>query len=85
VGLTDEQIADAVARYERERDRYQKLTDFVHEACVRLVGDNAIPATVQSRTKNPDRLKLEFRAFLGVEGAWVMVGVGRAGARRLSG
>jgi ppGpp synthetase/RelA/SpoT-type nucleotidyltranferase len=57
MGLSDAQIDQTVARYERERDRYQKLTDFVHEACVRLVGDNAIPATVQSRTKNPDRLR----------------------------
>lgn len=57
MGLTETQIDQAVARYERERDRYQKLTDFVHEACVQLVGDNAIPATVQSRTKSPDRLK----------------------------
>lgn len=55
--LDDDQIAEAIERYTRERDRYQKLSDFVHEACVRLVADNAIPATVQSRTKDPERLK----------------------------
>lgn len=50
-------IEQAVSRYVRERDRYQKLADFVHEACVRLVSENAIPATVQSRSKDPDRLR----------------------------
>jgi ppGpp synthetase/RelA/SpoT-type nucleotidyltranferase len=57
VALTNEMIEAAVGRYARERDRYQKLTDFVHEACVRLVSENAIPATVQSRTKDPERLR----------------------------
>jgi ppGpp synthetase/RelA/SpoT-type nucleotidyltranferase len=57
MALTDEAITAIINRYERERDRYQKLVDFVHQACVRLVSENAIPATVQSRTKDPARLR----------------------------
>ena len=55
--LSDAEIDEAVSRYVRERDRYQKLTDFVHQACDRIIRENAIPATVQSRSKDPDRLR----------------------------
>jgi ppGpp synthetase/RelA/SpoT-type nucleotidyltranferase len=57
LGLSDAEINEAVSRYVRERDRYQKLTDFVHQACDRIVRENAIPATVQSRSKDPGRLR----------------------------
>lgn len=54
--LSEDDITGAVERYTRERDRFQKLVDFVHLECVALVRENAVPATVQSRTKDPTRL-----------------------------
>lgn len=56
-GLTDETIEAVVERYRRELDRYQKLTDFVAEACREIVKEDGIPATVQWRTKAEDRLQ----------------------------
>lgn len=55
--LTDQQIDEAIARYGREWDRYRKLVEFVAEACRGIVRENAIPATVQWRAKDPGRLR----------------------------
>jgi ppGpp synthetase/RelA/SpoT-type nucleotidyltranferase len=57
VPLTDAQIDEAIARYRREWDRYRKLVEFVAEACRAMVSENAIPATVQWRAKDPGRLR----------------------------
>lgn len=57
MALTEEDIDEALARYAREWDRYQKLVDFVAEACRSIVRENAIPATVQWRAKDPGRLR----------------------------
>lgn len=61
MALSEAQINEAVERYQREQDRYQKLSDFVHGACTRIVQENAIPATVQSRSKDPERLRGKLR------------------------
>jgi ppGpp synthetase/RelA/SpoT-type nucleotidyltranferase len=55
--LTNDMIDGVVNRFEREADRYAKLAAVVAEACRALVRDNAIPATVQWRAKEPDRLR----------------------------
>jgi ppGpp synthetase/RelA/SpoT-type nucleotidyltranferase len=55
--LTDLDIDSAVSRYRREVDRIQKLVDYVAESCRALVRENAIPATVQWRAKDPGRLR----------------------------
>lgn len=54
-------INRAVERYEREADRHQKMVDFIEQACRQLIAENAIPATVQSRTKSPSRLRDKLR------------------------
>jgi ppGpp synthetase/RelA/SpoT-type nucleotidyltranferase len=50
-------IKEAVRRYEREYDRYQKMAEQVHLICRNLVRDNAIRATTQARAKDPSRLE----------------------------
>lgn len=55
--LSNEQIDEALARYGRELDRFQKLVDFVAGACRELMRENAIPATVQWRAKDPQSLR----------------------------
>ncbi len=55
--LTDDIIDQAVQRYWREYDRYAKLSEFVGEACQKLLDANVIRGSVQWRAKNPDRLK----------------------------
>lgn len=50
--ISEQIIADAVNRYERERDRYLKLAMRVADLCrTSIVEDNAIRAQVTSRTK----------------------------------
>jgi ppGpp synthetase/RelA/SpoT-type nucleotidyltranferase len=63
MALDDAAIEAAVDRYRREMDRYAKLVDLVASACRELVSDNAIPATVQSRVKDPDRLRSKLRKY----------------------
>jgi hypothetical protein len=53
--LTNDNIRDAVLRYEREYDRYSKLADVVYERCLRIVDESGVRATVQRRTKKPQR------------------------------
>jgi hypothetical protein len=64
VPLTQEIIAESVARYRRESDRYLKLATFVAEQCRRIVGNNAIRATVQWRAKDPASLDLKLRRYM---------------------
>lgn len=63
MALDDAAIEAAVDRYRREMDRYAKLVELVASACRDLVSDNAIPATVQSRVKDPDRLGSKLRKY----------------------
>ena len=55
--LTDLDIDEAVNRYEREADRYGKLSGLVAEVCRQIVTNDAITATVQWRAKDPNRLR----------------------------
>ena len=59
--LTHELIEEAVERYWREFDRYAKLSEFVGDACRKLLDDNVIRGSVQWRPKNPDRLRLKLQ------------------------
>jgi ppGpp synthetase/RelA/SpoT-type nucleotidyltranferase len=61
--LSDGSIEEAVDRYRREMDRYGKLVELVATACREVINDNAIPATVQSRVKDPDRLRTKLRKY----------------------
>jgi ppGpp synthetase/RelA/SpoT-type nucleotidyltranferase len=63
VPLSDQEIEIAVARYRREADRYSKLVGLVANLCRELIADNAIPATVQSRVKDADRLRGKLRKY----------------------
>jgi ppGpp synthetase/RelA/SpoT-type nucleotidyltranferase len=55
--LSVEDIQNAVLRYEREYDRYEKLTQAVYERCLRIVDESGVRATVQRRTKSPQSLR----------------------------
>lgn len=59
--LSEELIEAAVDRYWREYDRYAKLSEFVGDACRRLLDDNVIRGSVQWRPKNPDRLRAKLK------------------------
>lgn len=61
--LTLEIIADSVARYRREQDRYLKLASFVAEQCRRIIENNAIRATVQWRAKDAASPDLKLRRY----------------------
>ena len=63
MALDDPTIEAAVERYRRETDRYAKLVDLVGSACREMIRDNAIPATVQARVKDPDRLRSKLRKY----------------------
>ncbi len=57
-------IAEAVARYDRERDRYIKLASRVADLCrTAIVEDNAIRAQVTSRTKTVKSFEGKLRRF----------------------
>jgi ppGpp synthetase/RelA/SpoT-type nucleotidyltranferase len=57
-------IQDAVARYDRERDRYLKLASRVADLCrSAIVEDNAIRAQVTSRTKTVRSFEGKLRRF----------------------
>lgn len=63
MALDDARIEAAVDRYRREMDRYSKLVELVASACRELIADNAIPATVQFRVKDPERLRGKLRKY----------------------
>lgn len=62
--LTDTQIAEAVARYEREHDRYVKLADSVYDRCREIVRMISVRATVQRRAKDPEGLRKKLVLFM---------------------
>ena len=56
-------VREAVQAYEDQRDKYKKLVDFVHGKCQGLIRDK-IRATIQSRTKDPERYAVKIRRYL---------------------
>jgi ppGpp synthetase/RelA/SpoT-type nucleotidyltranferase len=64
MALTPAIIEGAVDRYWREFDRYAKLSEFVGEACRKLLDLNVIRGSVQWRAKNPDRLRAKLEKWL---------------------
>jgi ppGpp synthetase/RelA/SpoT-type nucleotidyltranferase len=62
--ISDETIKKAVARYQREYDRYLKLAARVADICrTEVVEGNAIRAQVTSRAKSPKSLDGKLRRF----------------------
>ncbi len=62
--ISETVIAEAVARYDRERDRYIKLASRVADLCRgAVVEDNAIRAQVTSRTKTVKSFEGKLRRF----------------------
>lgn len=59
----NDSVREAVQAYEDQRDRYKKLVDFVHGKCQALIRDK-IRATIQSRTKDPERYAAKIRRYL---------------------
>ena len=62
--ISDAVILEAVARYDRERDRYLKLASRVADLCHgAIVEDNAIRAHITSRTKTLKSFEGKLRRF----------------------
>jgi ppGpp synthetase/RelA/SpoT-type nucleotidyltranferase len=62
--ISDDTIKKAVARYQREYDRYLKLAARVADICrTEVVEGNAIRAQVTSRAKSPKSLEGKLRRF----------------------
>lgn len=62
--ISESVIVEAVARYDRERDRYIKLASRVADLCrTAVVEDNAIRAQVTSRTKTVKSFEGKLRRF----------------------
>jgi len=59
--LTTDIIEKAVERYWREFDRYAKLSEFVGDACRKLLDENVIRGSVQWRPKNPERMRAKLQ------------------------
>jgi ppGpp synthetase/RelA/SpoT-type nucleotidyltranferase len=55
--LSNADIQNAVLRYEREFDRFEKLAEVAYEQCLRIVEETGVRATVQRRTKKPQSLR----------------------------
>ena len=64
MAIQEQLIKDAVARYDRERDRYLKLAARVADICrINIVEANAIRAQVTSRAKTSRSLEGKLRRF----------------------
>lgn len=62
--ISETVIAESVARYDRERDRYIKLASRVADLCrTAVIEDNAIRAQVTSRTKTIKSFEGKLRRF----------------------
>lgn len=61
--IADDVILEAVARYERERDRYIKLAGRVADLCRNAMEENVIRAQVTSRTKTLRSFEGKLRRF----------------------
>jgi ppGpp synthetase/RelA/SpoT-type nucleotidyltranferase len=64
--LDEKIIEEALARYWREYDRYEKLADIVRKLCNDLVEKDAIRASVTHRAKSPDRLRDKLNKYLSI-------------------
>ena len=62
--LTRLLIDSALKRYWRELDRYEKLAEYVGEACQQLLDKHAIRGLVQWRAKDPGRLRVKLEKYL---------------------
>jgi hypothetical protein len=62
--LTQKLIDDAVERYWREIDRYEKLAVYVGEACQHLLGKHGIRGLVQWRAKDSGRFRLKLQKYI---------------------
>lgn len=63
-GFDEAALKGAVARYEREYDRYLKLCARVADICRDIVERHAIRAQVTSRAKSPKRFELKLRSLV---------------------
>lgn len=64
MAISDKVIQEAVARYDRERDRYIKLASRVADLCrSAVIEENAIRAQVTSRTKTVRSFEGKLRRF----------------------
>ena len=64
MAIADKVIREAVARYDRERDRYLKLAGRVSDICrSSIVEDNAIRAQVTFRTKTVRSFEGKLKRF----------------------
>ena len=64
MAISDKVIADAVARYDRERDRYLKLAARVADICrSNIIEGHAIRAQITSRTKTVRSFEGKLRRF----------------------
>jgi ppGpp synthetase/RelA/SpoT-type nucleotidyltranferase len=61
--LTEADIEAVVARYRRERGRYEAVANTVYEHCLRLVRSEGIQATVHWRAKSPESLQKKLLRF----------------------
>lgn len=61
--IAEEVILEAVARYERERDRYIKMAGRVADLCRNAMEENTIRAQVTSRTKTLRSFEGKLRRF----------------------
>ena len=64
MALTPEQIIEAVARYEREYDRYTKLAELVYRRCQEILAKTSVRATVQRRAKAPTSLRKKLESIM---------------------
>lgn len=64
MALTTDQMAEAVARYEREYDRYAKLAELVYQRCQEILARTSVRATVQRRAKAPMSLKKKLESIM---------------------
>lgn len=55
--LSDIDIEQAVARYVRERDRFEKLVSLATEQCRALIRKKGIRASITGRSKSPESLR----------------------------
>jgi ppGpp synthetase/RelA/SpoT-type nucleotidyltranferase len=67
LALTETQIDQAVSRYERELDRYEKLAELIYQRCQEILARTDVRATVQRRAKLPSSLRKKLVAISGDE------------------
>ena len=61
---TNKLVEEAARGYKNQRNRYKQLADLVQAKCKELVRIDSIRATIQSRTKDPERYEAKVRQYL---------------------